>query len=150
MKSFDQLCKEFETLDPISYGVILTEKSMRVLPALAEISADGLTGSAIFSTFVLGAVAADGKLTEEEYALTEPLFKLFFGENVRFEDCRAVIRAMRRESKELKKAVDEMVDLFGLISEDLKAEIILVCMMICAIDGKISLAEKLWIKQLIK
>ena len=42
-----------------------------------------------------------------------------------------------------------MVDLIGLFSEDIKADIIVVCMLICAIDGNISAKEKNWIKQLI-
>ena len=43
-----------------------------------------------------------------------------------------------------------MVDILGELDDELKDDIVIVCMMICAIDGKISLKEKNWIKQLIK
>lgn len=57
---------------------------------------------------------------------------------------------MRQEQREMKKVVDEMVDVLGILSDDLKNDIVLVCMLICAVDGKISLKEKSWIKQLLK
>ena len=57
---------------------------------------------------------------------------------------------MKSDNREMKKRVDEMVDLIGLFSDELKADIIIVIMLICAVDGKISLREKNWIKQLIK
>ena len=54
------------------------------------------------------------------------------------------------KGKELKKYVDYMIDILGLVSDELKEDIIVVCLLICAIDGHISLKEKNWIKQLIK
>lgn len=46
---------------------------------------------------------------------------------------------MNKENKKLRKTADEM-----------KANIIEIIMPICAVDGKISIEEKNWIKQLIK
>ena len=46
--------------------------------------------------------------------------------------------------------VDDMVDLIGCFSDEMKADIIVVAMLICAVDGKISQREKNWIKKLIK
>ena len=50
----------------------------------------------------------------------------------------------------IKTYVDDLIDILGEISEGLKTDIIFVCMIICAIDGKVSLRERLWIKKLIK
>ena len=52
--------------------------------------------------------------------------------------------------KDYNNTVDLMVDILGTISLDLKRDIIIVCMMICAVDGKISYKERKWIKQLIR
>jgi hypothetical protein len=41
-----------------------------------------------------------------------------------------------------------MVNVLGMISLDLQAEVIGLCLMVCAVDGKISMKEKKWIKQL--
>ena len=43
-----------------------------------------------------------------------------------------------------------MVDILGMVSVELKTDIILVCLMVCAIDGHVSRKEKKWIKQLIR
>lgn len=148
MKEFNKLCKEFEEMDVLSYSAILGAKSLKVIPALSAITDDGLDGVTIYATFVLGAIAADGRLSEEEYALCYPLLYAFFGEEVNYDDCKKAVRLLKPESRELKKALKEMVDVFGQLSEELKEDIIIICMMICAIDGKISLKEKNWIKKL--
>lgn len=150
MSDFNKLCKEFEQIDATTYGALLAEKSLKVLPALMAITEDGLSGAEIFATFIMGAIAADGKLSEEEYLLVYPLLSLFFGDSVNYEDCKKAVRSLRKESSELKKIVDEMVDVIGLVSDDLKDDIIIVIMLITAIDGKISLREKNWIKKLIQ
>ncbi len=150
MREFNLICKEFEQLDSLSYGVILAKKSAKILPALKNITKDGLTGAAIYSTFILGAIVADGRISEEEYALCYPLLRAFFGEEIDYNDVKKAVKLLKTESKELKRNVDEMVDILGELDDELKDDIVIVCMMICAIDGKISLKEKNWIKQLIK
>ena len=65
-------------------------------------------------------------------------------------DCNALVKSMRADNRQLKRYVDDMVDLLGLVSDDLKEDIILVCLILCAVDGKISAKEKRWIKQLIR
>lgn len=150
MSEFNKICKEFEQLDVLSYVALLGIKSKRILPALIDITQDGETGVEIFASFIMGAIAADGRLSETEYELLSPLLHAFFGEELDYETCRKAFRKMAPEQKELKKSVDEMVDVLGLLSDDLKDDIITVCLLICAVDGKVSLREKNWIKQLIK
>ena len=150
MKDFDKLCKEFEQIDAETYADVLAMKSEAILPVLMAFSEDGLTGAEIFASFIYGAIAADGKLSEEEYALVYPLLHAFLGDDVNYEDTAKAFRAMRADNKEMKKRVDEMVDLIGLFSEELKADIIIGIMLIGAVGGRISMKEKNWIKQLIK
>lgn len=149
MVTFNDICKQFENLDSTTYTALLLDRSARILPALAAITENEEDGVMIFANFILGAIAADGKLSEEEYLVTEPLLKAFFGESLNYETCRDQVATMRKETRVLKKSVDQMVDLLGLVSEELKSDIVLVCMLICAVDGKISHKEKTWIKQLI-
>lgn len=149
MKEFDELCKEFEQMDPLLSRATLAVKSADVLPKLSKMTGK-LDAAAIFATFILGAIAADGRLSEGEYESVYPLLHVFFGDELNYEDCRTAVRRLKPEGRELKKALDDMVDLFGSFDEDLKEDVILVCMLICAVDGKISLKEKNWIKKLIR
>lgn len=151
MSDFNKLCKIMEEMDPATYTQIVTEKSVGIIKGLADITEDGLSGVSIYADFIMCAVAADGKLTEEEYLLIKPVLDLILQRDVSFDDARKIFyMAGLDKPKDYKKSMDHMVDVIGLVSPDLKDDIVLVCMMICAIDGKISYKEKKWIKQLIE
>lgn len=149
MKDFNELCREYETLDAESYAAILTEKAANVLPALHAVTESGIDGATIFLSYILAAIAADGRLSEEEYALIYPLLYAFFGEGVDYEACKEAVRKTRRFGGKMKKIVKSMTDVFGVVSDGLKDDIVLICLMICAVDGKVSPKEKRWIRKLI-
>jgi len=150
MKEFNDLCKLFEDLDTETYEELLAEKSARVIPVLSALSVDGASGLELFATFVMGAIASDNKITEEEYMLTYPLIKAFFGESTDYSLVKEYVKNNRAGNRDLKNGVDQIIDALGTLSEDLKDELVTICLMICAVDGKVSLSEKRWIKQLIK
>lgn len=150
MKEFNQLCKLCEELDPLEYGAIITEKTLKIIPALNAITEDPVQTSTMLAAFMIASVYADGKLDESEYVMMLPMLRLFFGADFNFEDAKALIKEFRPEGKELKKIVDYLVDVIGELDEDLKDDIVMVCLLVCAIDGKITMKEKNYIKQLIR
>lgn len=150
MKEFDKLCNEFEEMDALTYTAVLADLSQKIAPALAEVMQDGLDGLTLFAAFIIGAVVADGELSMEEFELTYPLFGIFFGDGVEYKDCNYIVGKMRRETRQFNRYVNDMADAFGQLSEEFKNDIVLVCLMICAIDGKVSPKEKRWIKKLLK
>ena len=149
MSEFDELCREAEDIDFETRCTILRGKSQELLPLLSERSEDGESGADILSTFLFSAMAADGRLSEEEYDLLHPLLSSFLGERMNYTDAKKAVSAMRKENREMKKISEDMVGVLAEFSEDLRREIVLVIMMICAADGKISLSEKQWIKKLL-
>lgn len=149
MTEFDDLCREAEDIDFETRCAILKGKSQEILPLLSEKSEDGESGADILSTFLFSAMAADGRLSSEEYDLLYPLLSSFLGEKINYTDAKKAVGAMRKENREIKKISEDMVGVLAEFSEDLRREIVLVIMMICAADGKISLSEKLWIKKLL-
>ncbi|MBO4552344.1 MAG: TerB family tellurite resistance protein [Candidatus Methanomethylophilaceae archaeon] len=151
MFEFEKICKEIERMDPQTYGQIIKEKSVSIIKALSIIMNDGLDGMAVYMNFILCSIAADGKLAEEEYMLLKPMLEALVGKEVSYDDAVAIFNsAGLNKSKDYKKAVDQMVDVIGMVSLDLKRDIILVCLMICAVDGKITSKERKWVKQLIR
>ena len=149
MTEFDDLCREAEDIDFETRCAILKGKSQEILPLLSEKSEDGESGADILSTFLFSAMAADGRLSSEEYDLLYPLLSSFLGEKINYTDAKKAVGAMRKENREMKKISEDMVGVLAEFSEDLRREIVLLIMMICAADGKISLSEKLWIKKLL-
>ena len=151
MFEFNKLCKAFEEMDPNTFGDIIAEKSVAIIAALTAITRNGMDGMKIYLNFILCSIAADGKLAEEEYMILKPAFEKLAGKEVSYDDAVAIFKETGLDkSKDYKNVVDEMVDILGMISLDLKRDIIIVCMMVCAVDGKISRKEKKWIKQLIR
>ena len=150
MFEFEKICREVEKMDPLTYSVVIAEKSKDVIAGLANLTEDGLTGLAIYSGLIFGAVVSDGKVSEEEFLLIEPMLSLSLGYQVSYEDAKAMLKYYKKDTKDYNKFVDAVVDLFGEISDELKSDIVTVCLLICGIDGKISLKEKMWLKQLIK
>ena len=150
MREFDKICKEIDNLSVAEYTTILAAKSMKLLAELKLLTADGIEGDMAFITFIIGSVVADGKLSEEEYLLIYPLLEQYFGDEVNYEDCKKLVRKSLSDNRDIKNIVNAMTDIFGQLSDELKEDAITVCLLICSVDGKISIKEKMWVKQLIK
>ncbi len=151
MSDFDTLCKVFETMDNDLYNDILAEKSANVIQGLAGLTDDGVDALTIYSDFILCAIAADGKLTEDEFQFLKPILDALLEKDATFGDAQKIFYDNGlHESKDYKKSMDMMVDIIGTVSPELKDDIVLLCLMVCAVDGEVSDEEKNWIKQLIE
>ena len=148
MTEFDRLCEMFENIDPETYLSIIMERSVAVLQDLTVLSGD--EAPSIFMDFIIASIAADGRLDENEYILVRPYIEALFNMEVSYEEAVRIFETAGLDKpKGMKDSVDRMVDVIGLFSREVKDDIIIICMMICAIDGVISEDEKDWIKQLI-
>ena len=150
MKDFNELCRSVEELRPLEYAAVGGRTSLKIMPAIRAFSEDGRTCAEVLAAFVIASVYADGKLDESEYLLMAPLLKAFFGEDFDFEDAKKLAKEWRKEGKAVKKEVDYLVDFLGTLSEELKGDIIFACLLMCAVDGKVSLKEKAYIRQLMR
>ena len=150
MKDFNELCRSVEELSPLEYAAVLGRTSLKIMPAIRAFSEDGRTCAEVLAAFVIASVYADGKLDESEYLLMAPLFKAFFGEDFDFEDAKKLAKEWRKEGRAVKKEVDYLLDFLGTLSEELKGDIIFACLLMCAVDGKVSLKEKAYIRQLMR
>lgn len=150
MKDFNELCRSVEELSPLEYAAVLGRTSLKIMPAIRAFSEDGRTCAEVLAAFVIASVYADGKLDESEYLLMAPLLKAFFGEDFDFEDAKKLAKEWRKEGRAVKKEVDYLVDFLSTLSEELKGDIIFACLLMCAVDGKVSLKEKSYIRQLMR
>ena len=150
MSEFNQLCKTVEELNPLEYAAIVAAKTAKIMPKLKEIAGGRLDAINLYATFMIASVYADGKLDESEYLLMLPLLKVCFGPDFDYDSAKAMVKEFKPEGRELKKVVNDLVDILGEADEDLKDDIVTVCLLVCAVDGKITLKEKNYIKQLIK
>ena len=151
MSNFDALCQVLEDMDNETYNDIINQKSADVLKALIELTEDDLSGVSIFADFVMCAVAADGKLTEEEFLFLKPSLDLILDKDTTYGDAQKVFYDNGLDKpKDYKRVMDQMVDIIGQVDPALKDDIVLLCLMICAVDGRASEKEKRWIRTLIE
>ena len=151
MSSFEELCKALEEMDPITFNQKFNQLSVSVLDDLSIINADGMDAYTDYLSFVLAAVAADGELSEKEFVVIKPLFDKSAGKDVSYEEAVQMFKDMGLDKPDnVKNAADLMVDVIELVSPETKDKIVMLCLMICAIDGKVTDDEKKWIAQLIE
>ena len=147
---FEQICKEVEKLNPKTYAKIVSQKSTRVLDELTKVSGEGLDGIAIYTGLILGAVISDGKVAEEEFAIINPMLDIALGMDVTIEHVKQYLKYFKQESKEYKQFVKSVDALFDEISGDLQTDIIVICLLVCGVDGNVSFKERMWLKSLFK
>lgn len=151
MSNFDALCQVLEDMDNDTFNDIVNQKSADVIKALIGITEDGLSGVSVFADFILCAVAADGELTEKEYLFLKPSLDLILQRDTTFEDAQKLFYDEGLDKpKDYKRAMDQMVDVIGRVSPELKDDIVLLCLMVCAVDGEVTEEEKDWIRNLIE
>ena len=149
MSDFDALCKQLENMDPETFAQIFNDKSVDVISALVALTADGKDGVTAYLQFILASVAADGVLSKPEFTLLKPMFDRIADKDTTYDDAVEIFNGLGLDKPDAyKDIIDTMVDIIGLVDEDMKDDIILLCLLVCAVDGEVTEKEKDWIRQL--
>ena len=134
MFEFNKILKDYEQLGAIERGLMLI---------------DGIDPVETLASFIVGSVAADGKLHEKEYLLIYPALVKVFGQDFDYERVKKAFENDKEGIKETAKYTKQLVRVLEFVDEDLYEYVIILCLCIVTIDGKISLKEKNYIKKLI-
>ena len=149
MFEFKKLCNELEALNPVERGVILAEKSVSVIKGLSglEIPLDPVK---TLVTFIIGSVVSDSSINEKDYLYIYPSLVKAFGNDFDFISAKQAIGLAKDIKKEIMKYTKEMISIINVCDEALATDIISLCLLITSVDGKISLKEQRYIRQLCK
>ncbi len=141
MFEFDQMCKKYEALSFAELKQIAANETRIILPALDTLEGDGLD---TFILFVATACASGGKLELGEYKLFEEITGL----SVPYESAMELVQsAANREAQDI---VDTIVDIYGVLDEDVKYSMVIFCLAFCAANGQINLKERRFIRKLLR
>ncbi len=150
MFEFKKLCDAYEELSTVEKGLLLAEKSVKVMATLHELSIPGIDPITALAGFIVGSVAADGKVNEREYLLIYPSLVKAFGDDF---DFHSVKESFRKDSEGRKMLIEynsEMLSLLDMLDDEIKEDVVTLCLCVAAIDGKVSPKEKKYIKRLCK
>ncbi len=149
MFEFKKLCNTLEELNPIERGVILAEKSVSVIKGLSGLNIP-LDPVKTLVTFIIGSIVSDNSINEKDYLYIYPSLVKAFGNDFDFISAKQAIGLAKDIKKEITKYTKEMISIISVCDEALAADIISLCLLITSVDGKISLKEKRYIRQLCK
>lgn len=148
MLEFKKLCDSFERLTPAERGILLSEKSITILARLHSVSLPGMDPIAVLAGFVIGSSAADGRLNEKEYLMMYPALVRVFGDDFDFNSVKESFRWDIDGRRTIIRHTEDMIKLLDLLDDELKYDIIMLCLCIVSIDGKVRLKEKRYIWRL--
>ena len=149
MFEFKKLCNTLEELNPIERGVILAEKSVSVIKGLSGLNIP-LDPVKTLVTFIIGSVVSDNSINEKDYLYIYPSLVKAFGNDFDFISAKQAIGLAKDIKKEITKYTKEMISIINVCDEEVATDIISLCLLITSVDGKISLKEKRYIRQLCK
>ena len=149
MFEFKKLCNELEKLSPAERGVLLAEKSVSVVKGLKALDLP-FNALETLVTFIIGSVVSDGALSEKDYLYIYPSLVKAFGHDFDFISAKQALQIAKDIKKEIAKYTKELLSVIAKCDENLATDIVALCLLITSVDGKISLKEKRYIRQLCK
>lgn len=148
MFEFKRVCNRYERMSTEERRYLLTEKATSIFERLKNSCISGINPIEILFGFIIGSVTADGKINEMEYLLIYPILEIVFGDEIDF----VAFKNSFQRSSDGKALVDgytsKMEHIFSLLDEELKRDVIMLCLGVTTIGGKITLKEKRYIRHL--
>lgn len=148
MFEFKKLFDAYEELTTVERGLLLTERSVAVMKKLRELQIDGVDPVFTFAGFILGSVISDGHINEKEYLMMYPMLVCVFGDDFDFHSVKETFEGKRGIRKTISEYTEKMISILDLLDENIKNDVITLSLSVVAIDGKISLREKNYIRRL--
>lgn len=149
MFEYKKLCNELENLNSVERGVLLAEKSVSVVKGLNGLDLP-LDPVETLVAFIIGSVISDGALDEKGYLYIYPSLVKAFGKDFDFISAKQTLQLAKDIKKEIDKDTKNMMTVISMCDGQLAEDIVALCLLVTSIDGKISLKEKRYIRQLCK
>lgn len=149
MFEFNKLCAELENLNPVDRGLILAEKSVSVVKGLSSLDLP-FNPIETLVEFIIGSVVSDGAVNEKDYLYIYPQLVKAFGSDFDFISAKQALQIAKDVKKVIAKDTKDLISVISVCDGELATDIIALCLLITSADGKISLKEKRYIRQLCK
>lgn len=149
MTELKKLCKDFESLTSVERAACLADCSLRVTAKLATLDIPDVNPIGTLVSFILGATVADGELDEKEYLLIYPALVHTFGADFDFASVKEAIKKDKGGRKTVKKYTQDLVKVLGMVDETIVVDVLMLCLCVLSVDGKVTLRERNYLKKLI-
>ena len=146
MFEFLKLCNEYEKMTTLERGAVLAAKSAKVLAKLHLLDIPGIDPVETLVSFIIGSVVADGKVNEQEYILMYPALVKAFGDDF---DFTSVKESFKKDAERMiRDYTKDLMTVLGYVDDEIREDVVVLCLCVVTIDGKISLRERKYIRRL--
>lgn len=147
MFEFKKLCNEYEKLNSVEHGIMLAQKSVAVVDGLNALSLP-VDPVKTLVAFIIGSVASDGTLDEKAYLYIYPSLVKAFGSDYDFNAVKRMLKFAKDIESEISAQTEQLISVISQCDDALAADIVSLCLLITAVDGKITFKEKRYVKRL--
>ena len=150
MFEFKKICHEVEALSPEERTALLVEKAIVVVKRLHVLQIEGVDPVDALVSFLVGSAVSDGSLSEKDLLRIDPLLEQAFGEFCDVLGIEKKLKVSRDVRKEITKYSQELLKVISDADESLCYDILLICLLVTSVDGKITLKEQNYLRQICK
>lgn len=148
MFEFKKLCDAYESMSAVEKYHLLGDRSTGILKRLDDIAIPGVDAVRSLAAFIVGSAVLDGRVNERDYVVIYPALVRVFGEDFDFSGIKSSFSNPRTNRQMIMKYTEDVRFALEFLDDEAKDDIVKICLCIAAIDGKVSLKEKLYIKRL--
>ncbi len=150
MLEVKKISAEFEKLTVAERTALLMESSVSVLAKLHLAEIPGVDPVSTLVGFILGSTLADGEINEREYLLIYPSLVRTFGSDFDFASVKESFKKDKNGKKMVKQYTQNLAKVIATFDEDVIADVITLCLCVLSVDGKVTLRERNYLRQLLK
>ena len=148
MFDIQTICSTIEKKNGAERETLLRESSLTVIKGLKALGARAAQSIKALAAFIIGSTVSDGTLCEKRYLFIFPSLIKAFGKECDIAELKRAYKTSADIQKELDRCVRAMLDVFKAASDSLKEDILCLCLLFAAEDGKITSAEKRYVRKL--
>lgn len=150
MFEFNKMCDEYQRLTNTEKRIIIAEKTIKIFAELSALNVCGIDPFETLAGFIVGSVVADGKINEQEYLLMYPTLVQIFGKDFDYNSVKKTFATDAECKNSVCKYTENMLKILTMLNENIKTDVIILCLCVVSMDGKINFKERKYIKRLCK
>ena len=136
MTGYEQKWHEVCKLDPSSYLSIFQFKSDMIIFTTRDTYVDDINGLTLYVKLLFQTLNFNYAFNKEVYDKYKDLLSAAIGYEISFEEAERLASNGRRENRELNEFVDDVKRMFRKIPNEIKEDIILLCLILGCVDKR--------------
>lgn len=151
--TIDQVCNQCENLSNEAFNQLVNQKLNAVMPKLNNITLNignqKFTGDTLLTHILIATVITDYTVTDSEVRFLTTMITTYINPGLDFPTVKQFIMNMGNNVGGTQAFADSLIDALGRIENQLKVDIVMLCMLLASVDGKITASERNFLAKLL-